>query len=119
MLQCSGLLSSGTDVRSDLAKSNAGRAKIRQVKREEWTLPVLKADLATAPADPIRKYRAVFAEGKGVAWPKADSYNSRKKIETTSVAQWIEQHLRLWAGRPGKPGAKPDFSEGLYGSLRS
>lgn len=66
----------------------------RQVKREEWTLPVLKADLATAPADPIRKYRAVFAEGKGVAWPKADSYNARKKIETTSVAQWIEEHLR-------------------------
>lgn len=65
----------------------------RQVKREEWTLPTLKTDLAAAPNDPIRKYRAVFGEGKGVAWPKADSYNARKKIETISVAQWIEQHL--------------------------
>lgn len=66
----------------------------RQVTREEWTLPMLRADLATAPDDSIRKYRAVFAEGKGVAWPKADSYNARNKIETISVAQWIEQYFR-------------------------
>lgn len=66
----------------------------RQVQRVEWTLPALKAELAAAPDDSLRKYRAVFAEGKGVAWPKADSYNARAKIDTVDVAQWIERHLR-------------------------
>jgi threonine dehydrogenase-like Zn-dependent dehydrogenase len=65
----------------------------RKVERMEWTVPALKAELAAKPDDPTRKYRAVFAEGKGVAWPKARSYNAERHIETTSVAQWIEQHL--------------------------
>lgn len=65
----------------------------RKVERVEWTVPALKADLAAAPDDSIRKYRAVFAEGKGVAWAKADSYNVERQIETTTIGQWIEQHL--------------------------
>jgi hypothetical protein len=51
------------------------------------------ADLAADPGDPIRKYRAVFAQGRGVAWDKAVSYNGERQIETTTVAQWIGQHL--------------------------
>lgn len=66
----------------------------RTVERVEWTVPALMADLAAAPDDPTRKYRAVFAEGKGVAWDNALSYNAEWKIETTTVAEWIEQHLR-------------------------
>ncbi|MEX3776557.1 aromatic alcohol reductase [Pseudomonas sp. MYb118] len=65
----------------------------RTVERSEWTVPALKAELAVAPGDAMRKYRAVFAEGRGVAWDKADSYNAQRQIETTTVAQWIEQHL--------------------------
>lgn len=65
----------------------------RKVERVEWTVPALKADLAAAPDDSIRKYRAVFAEGKGVAWAKADSYNAERQIETITIGQWIEQHL--------------------------
>ena len=66
----------------------------RAVERIEWSVPALKADLAAAPGDPIRKYRAVFAEGRGVAWDKATTYNGERHIETTTVAQWIGQHLR-------------------------
>ena len=65
----------------------------RKVERTEWTLPALKADLALAPDDQMRKYRTVFAEGKGVAWPKADSYNAARQIETITVEKWIGQHL--------------------------
>jgi hypothetical protein len=65
----------------------------RKVERVEWPLPMLRDDLIAAPDDSIRKYRAVFAEGKGVAWPKADSYNAKKKINTMTVSQWIKQHL--------------------------
>lgn len=63
------------------------------VERVEWTVPALKAALAAAPGDPTRKYRAVFAQGKGVAWDKTRSYNAERQIETTTIARWIEQHL--------------------------
>ncbi|VVM57413.1 hypothetical protein PS645_01074 [Pseudomonas fluorescens] len=65
----------------------------RKVERMEWTVPALMADLAAAPDDSMRKYRAVFAEGKGVAWVKADTYYAKRKIETINVAQWIEHNL--------------------------
>lgn len=65
----------------------------RKVERVEWTVPALKADLAAVPGDSIRKYRTVFAEGKGVAWAKGDTYNAHRKIETINVAQWIERSL--------------------------
>lgn len=60
-------------------------------ERIELSVPALRAQIAAAPDDPMRKYRAVFAEGKGVAWPKANSYNSARQIEITTVSQWIER----------------------------
>lgn len=66
----------------------------RTVTRVEWSLPKLKADLATDPNDQICKYRAVFAEGKGVAWDKNRTFNAQHQIELTTVAQWVEQNLR-------------------------
>ena len=65
----------------------------RTVERVEWSVPALKADLATAPDDTMRKYRAVFAEGKGVAWDKARTYNGERQIDTVTVEEWIERNL--------------------------
>jgi len=39
-------------------------------------LAKLRDDLAADPNDPMKKYRAAFAEGKGVAWPKWRTYNA-------------------------------------------
>ncbi|WP_053144510.1 aromatic alcohol reductase [Pseudomonas sp. P97.38] len=65
----------------------------RTLERVEWTAPALEADLRAEPDDQLRKYRTVFAQGKGVAWDKARTYNGERQIETTNVAQWIEQNL--------------------------
>ena len=40
------------------------------------------------------KYRAVFGEGRGVAWPKAQTYNAERQIETTTVSEWLMKQLR-------------------------
>ena len=37
----------------------------RKVQGVEWTVPKLKDELAKGPNNPIKKYRAVFAEGRG------------------------------------------------------
>lgn len=58
-----------------------------------WSEPTLMAELAADPDDMTRKYRAVFAQGRGVAWDTANTYNERHGISTTTVSEWIRAHL--------------------------
>lgn len=67
----------------------------RTVSRIEWSIPKLKDDLKAAPNDPLSKYRAVFAEGKGVAWDKGQTFNAANGIALTTTADWIEQNLLM------------------------
>jgi hypothetical protein len=67
------------------------------VRREAWSVPELKAELASDPDNPIRKYRVVFAEGRGVAWDKSRALNTERGIDVTSVQEWIRQHLATTA----------------------
>ncbi len=66
----------------------------RPFAKKEWTVAQLMSELAQDPDNHIMKYRAVFAQGKGVAWPKCDSFNERKGIDVTTVEEWIRQNLR-------------------------
>lgn len=63
------------------------------VGRNEWSLPQLLGELKRDPTDPMKKYRAVFAAGKGVAWPKDASFNAAHGIKTTTTAEWAHAHL--------------------------
>ena len=60
----------------------------KQVERSVWTEAQLAAELAAEPDDSLRKYRAVFAAGRGVAWNMADTFNAQRGIATTDVAAW-------------------------------
>lgn len=64
-----------------------------QLQREPWSVPALLADLASSPDDNLKKYRAVFAQGNGVAWDPAVTFNARHGIAVTDVDAWIRQHL--------------------------
>ncbi len=75
---------------ADLVEQSFGR----RVERVECSVAMLEAELAAAPKDPMCKYRAVFAEGRGVAWPKAQTYNAERQIETTTVSEWLMEQLR-------------------------
>ena len=63
------------------------------VTRTEWSIPHLLDDLERHPGDSMRKYRAVFAQGKGVAWPKDTTFNAIRGFPTTSAEQWARAHL--------------------------
>ena len=69
--------------------------RVRGVKvhRHEWTIPELKRELAADPEDAMRKYRAVFAEGRGVAWDKDETFNVRHGIAVCGLEQWLRDHL--------------------------
>ncbi len=65
----------------------------RQVRRVEWSVPALQAELARDPANAIKKYRVVFAQGRGVAWSLQRTFNARHGIETVGVEQWARENL--------------------------
>ncbi|CAB3881955.1 aromatic alcohol reductase [Achromobacter deleyi] len=65
------------------------RVRGGQVERHEWTVPELERLLAAEPDSAMRKYRAVFAQGRGVAWDKAETFNARHGIAVTSMQDWL------------------------------
>jgi hypothetical protein len=66
----------------------------RKVRRVEWSVPVLKDELARDPDNPIKKYRVVFAEGRGVSWEVGKTFNGRRGIQIMGIEQWIRENLK-------------------------
>ena len=65
----------------------------RKVQRVEWSVPFLKEELAKDPENPIKKYRVVFAEGRGVSWDMAQTFNAQRGIAVKDVEQWARENL--------------------------
>lgn len=74
---------------ADIFERTGGAA----VTRNLLTIPHLLNEVDRNPDDAMRKYRAVFALGRGVAWPKALSYNAVHELPTVSAEQWACGHL--------------------------
>lgn len=64
----------------------------RKVTRREWPVPELLRALAAEPDDAMRKYHAVFAQGRGVAWDKAQTFNAQRGIAVCTAEQWLRLH---------------------------
>lgn len=64
----------------------------KKVQRILWDQPRLKEELRKDPNNAIKKYRAVFATGKGVSWDMNNTFNAQKKIKTVSVIQWAQEN---------------------------
>ena len=65
----------------------------RRFSRSEWTVPFLMDELANDPTNMMRKYRAAFAQGRGVAWDKTATFNERQGIPVTDVSAWSGANL--------------------------
>lgn len=70
----------------------------RTFSREEWTEQYLLDELARDPQNMMRKYRAAFAQGRGVAWDKSGTFNQQRGIPVTDVASWINANLSAAKG---------------------
>ncbi|SPJ34977.1 aromatic alcohol reductase [Kushneria phyllosphaerae] len=69
------------------------RQLCRPFKRDLWSTRHLADALSADPDNNLLKYRAVFAAGVGVAWPRETTFNHHYGIDTVDVAAWIRQHL--------------------------
>lgn len=65
----------------------------RPFSRSEWTEQYLLYELTRDPQNMMRKYRAAFAQGRGVAWKKSVTFNQRHAIPVTDVSSWIRANL--------------------------
>ncbi|CAG9201493.1 Aromatic alcohol reductase [Burkholderia gladioli] len=65
----------------------------RPFSRSVWSEQYLLDELARDPNNMMRKYRAAFAQGRGVAWDKRGTFNQRHAIPVTDVASWINANL--------------------------
>lgn len=75
---------------ADLAEEILGKP----LHREVWTVPQLRAQLAADPTNAMAKYHVVFAEGRGVSWPKNKTYNYEHKIPVTDLRQWLTSNSK-------------------------
>ena len=66
----------------------------RKMKRELWTVRVLREDLKKSPEDVVKKYRVVFGEGKGVSWGLSSSFNYQKGIPVDDIPSWARSNLQ-------------------------
>jgi hypothetical protein len=65
----------------------------KPVEREVWSVQELVKKLEEDPQDNTKKYRAVFAMGRGVSWPMEGTYNHQKGIKVEGVEDWLKGHL--------------------------
>jgi len=66
------------------------------VRRVVWSVGQLEEELKAEPDDGLRKYRLVFAGGKGVAWPMEKTFNEKKGIKVMGVEEWARANLEKW-----------------------
>lgn len=64
-----------------------------KVERQEWSVDSLKVDLAKDPENGLKKYRIVFAEGRGVAWDEAKTFNYQRGLKLQGVEEWVRENL--------------------------
>lgn len=63
------------------------------VRRETATVDRLRTELESDPENGMKKYRVVFAEGKGVAWDEAETSNVRWGMQMCGVQDWLSKQL--------------------------
>ena len=64
-----------------------------KVRREEWTVPDLILKWEEQPQDTLRKYRVVFAQGRGVAWDMRRTFNAQRNIQVCGLDEWARGNL--------------------------
>jgi len=75
---------------ADIVKGVAGKT----AKSELWRIDSLRKELEQDAQNAMRKYRVVFAEGKGVAWDRKLTFNGQNGYQTIGVEQWARQNFK-------------------------
>lgn len=81
---------------ADLIEQRIGKEK---VQKEVWNLDYLRRELGQDPENAIKKYRVVFAEGRGVSWKREVAVNHLGSIQTTDVRSFLTSKDHFFSQR--------------------
>lgn len=70
------------------------RVTRKKVRREVWSKEHLREEVKRDPDDILKRYRAVFAEGKGVAWPVKGTFSQRRGLDLMGVEEWARRNFK-------------------------
>ncbi len=59
-----------------------------------WDVPQLMQELGDDPTNMIRKYRAAFAQGRGVSWELDQTFNAKTGVKLESVSDWMKANIK-------------------------
>lgn len=59
-----------------------------------WGVPQLMQELANDPGNMIKKYRAAFAQGRGVAWDVERTFNTKIGAELQGAQAWLDSNVQ-------------------------
>ena len=88
------LYTAGETVKYGTVADVVEKVKGEKVTRETWSVEQLKRDLESDPDNAVKKYRVVFAEGRGVSWNKEKTYNWQKGIKLESLREWTIRNMK-------------------------
>ncbi|MBH1529408.1 aromatic alcohol reductase [Stenotrophomonas maltophilia] len=58
-----------------------------------WGVPQLMKELADDPTNMIKKYRAAFAQGRGVSWGMDGTFNANVGAKLAGVNDWLKANI--------------------------
>ena len=65
-----------------------------KVSRELWSVDMLTEELAKDPEDGLKKYRVVFAEGRGVSFNEATTFNHQRGMDLQGAEAWVRENTK-------------------------
>lgn len=60
------------------------------VHRRLASIDQLERELDADPENGLKKYRVVFAHGRGVAWDEGQTFNKQRGMHMTSIRDWLK-----------------------------
>lgn len=81
----------GDTMRYDEFADTIEKVVDHEIKRELWTTDYLKEESLKEPDNKLLKYRVVFSEDRGLAWPKESTYNAAKGISMEGIDQYMRR----------------------------
>ncbi|KAK5462544.1 hypothetical protein LTS15_002256 [Exophiala xenobiotica] len=70
-----------------------GRAMGREVVGQVWPLSYLRNESQIDPEDKMKRYRVVFAERKGLSWPKEETWSAKRGMDLMGVEEWVRKNF--------------------------
>lgn len=60
-----------------------------RIEREVWDMQTLRRQLDEDPENGMKKYRVVFAEGKGIHWSQDVTFNKKMGLSLMGVEEYL------------------------------